>query len=184
MGIGTKGGDHIGAVVLLFLVSCMMLDLKDRRIPNDYLVINAVILAGYGLMTEISKLSGSHDTVNVFLGHLEGLLILFPAVLLMHVMHLFGGADLKVFLLLAFIHPVRILLMLFAVSVFLGALGGLSFLLITNRLGELLGNYLDMLRALRKGENVFRGRERFHRFPYLSAITGAYLCLLLFGVIR
>lgn len=174
----------IRAPVLLFLISCMMLDLKDRRVPNDYLLVNTVILAGYGLLRLFSTDHMPGEILSEALPRMKGILILFPIALLMHALHLFGGADLKVFLLLSLLYSLRTVLILFTGSVILSAIGGVCYLLFSGRVKDLLRNYREMFSAFVRKGKVLSGREHFHRFPYLVAITASFLCLMISGNVR
>lgn len=139
--------------------------------PNVFLLVNAGYLTGLDMIRRLEV---------PILTHPVRILLMFAGALLMHRLHLFGGADLKIFLLLSLWYPAKTILVLFAGSVILAAVFSLPYLAVTGSYRRLFGNYKAMLEVFVKGGDMKQVRKHFHRFPYTVAITASYLCMFAF----
>ena len=84
-------------IVVSLLVIYSIIDIRERRVPNEYIV------AG-GIVGCIALLLTSHFLSNLIL-HLTALLVVFLMGYALFRMHSIGGADVKSLLLVALISP-------------------------------------------------------------------------------
>ena len=84
------------STILILLVILSIYDLRERRVPNQVMLISGIIGGGIGILTG--------HIVNEWMLHLSAIIFIIIPVILYRI-HALGGADVKAILLIAIISP-------------------------------------------------------------------------------
>lgn len=102
--------------ISIILFFCLYFDLKSRKISNSlfkYLFIACICF------NSVELIFCSEDIVRFIVLKINFLLIILSLSFLLFVLHIIGGADGKLFILIFFLHPVKFLNFYFITSFFL-----------------------------------------------------------------
>ena len=97
MGLTLNEASFIGfSTILILLVILSIYDLRERRVPNQLVLISGVIGVVIGILTG--------HIVNEWILHLSAIIVVIIPIILYRI-HALGGADVKAILLIVIVSP-------------------------------------------------------------------------------